>query len=101
VGDGCRQRESSSKELCASQVCRKIPIAEPKPGWQPVSLSLFKAAKRFILEPPASNRIESFGQRISDRVNVGANVQSPNFGVITYIDDDVDSFFWNDLYQTA
>jgi len=64
-------------------------------------LGLLKAAKRFILETPTSNRIESFGQRVGDRVNIGANVQSPNFGVIADVDDDVNIFFWDDLYETA
>jgi len=64
-------------------------------------LGLFEAAKRFILETPTSNRIEPFGQRVGDRVNVGADVQSPNFGVIPHVDDDVNIFFWNHLYETA
>jgi len=28
-------------------------------------------------------------------------VQSPNFGVIADVDDDVNIFFWDDLYETA
>src|SRR5437899_388019 len=48
-----------------------------------------------------SNRIQYRGKRVGDGVDIGADVQAPDIRIVTYIYDNMNLVFRNDLYQAA
>src|SRR5262249_32298104 len=52
-------------------------------------------------EAPAALRVQSAGQSVHDRIDVGANVQAPNSRVVANIHDNVYIFLRDDLHKAT
>ena len=87
--------------MCASEVRCEVLVSEAKPSGHSKCLDCFKAPEGLVDEAPAPKGVEFAGKCISDGINVGTDVQTPDIGIVTDIHNDVNLLFGNDLYKAT
>src|SRR6185312_14079888 len=65
----------------------EIAVAEIEPGRLAETRHVGEGVKAFIAEAPAPSGVERAGERVADRVEVRGDVQPPDEGVVSGIDD--------------
>jgi hypothetical protein len=79
----------------------EIAVTQPEPVRHSISRHLFKATERLVSHPPAALRVESVGETICDRIDIRTDMQAPDIGIVSDINDDVDLFFGYDLNEAT
>src|SRR5262249_47128032 len=79
---------------------REISITNAEPVRHSVFAYLFETTECLVAKSPSAFGIELAGQTVHDRINIRADVQTPNVGVVTNINYHVNVFFRNDANQT-
>src|SRR5439155_18273584 len=87
--NGLAKAQAGSQQVCAGKVGCEVLVSEAKPAGHSKRFDRFKALECLVGQTPASNRIESARKRIRYGIDIGADVQTPNICIVTYVYNDV------------
>ena len=82
-------------------MCRKITVSESEPDWHSVRFNLFKTPEALVTQAPSAHGIQLSGQAIGDGIDVRADMQTPDIGIVTDIHNDMDIFLRHSLHKAA
>src|SRR3712207_1510081 len=85
-GDG-RQHLSGAQPRGAQNVGREVPVTQLEPGVLAVAGEHLQGVERLVPYPPAGIGVCDPGQGVHDRVQVGADAQSPEVEVVGGVHD--------------
>ncbi len=87
LGRYLRQRGALADPAGPVKVGGEIGVAEAEPGDCPETLQGVHGAEGVSAEAPPRGRVDGTGKGVGDRVEVWADVQSVQLGVVTGVDD--------------